>query len=233
MEYFDFSNISSTHGAGFITKVFLCPNCHGLTFQNWKYDFKHQRLLPKETEYGLNNVLTNTWVIHAICGSCNNSSFWLKNQIEELLIFPIRASDIPAPNPDMPQDVLDVYQEAASVIDTSARASAALSRLAIDYLTKHLDSAGDSLNKRIGNLVSKGLPVMIQQSLDAVRVIGNNAVHPGSIDFSDGKDIALSLLGLINLICDNQITQPKQIKELYNSLPESSINAISKRDGKV
>ena len=66
--------------------------------------------------------------------------------------------------------------------------------------------------------------------LDSVRVIGNNAVHPGEIDLSDNTQLALSLLNFINLIVENQISQPKRIDEIYNSLPESNLKSIERRD---
>lgn len=66
--------------------------------------------------------------------------------------------------------------------------------------------------------------------LDSVRVIGNNAVHPGQIDIKDNKELALSLLSFINLIVDNRITQPKKILDIYNLLPDSYRNSIERRD---
>lgn len=86
------------------------------------------------------------------------------------------------------------------------------------------------MNSKIADLVSKGLPVRIQQMLDSVRVIGNNAVHPGEIDLSDNAQLASSLLKFINLIVENQISQPKKINEIYNNLPESNLKSIKKRD---
>lgn len=56
------------------------------------------------------------------------------------------------------------------------------------------------------------------------------AVHPGEIDLSDNTQLALSLLNFINLIVDNQISQPKKIDEIYNSLPESNLKSIERRD---
>ena len=74
------------------------------------------------------------------------------------------------------------------------------------------------------------MPIEIQQMLDSVRVIGNNAVHPGQIDIKDNKELALSLLNFINLIVDNRITQPKKILDIYKLLPESYRNSIERRD---
>jgi len=67
--------------------------------------------------------------------------------------------------------------------------------------------------------------------LDVVRVIGNNAVHPGEISIDDNPEIAQALFGLINVIVENRIAEPKRIEALYASLPEGARNAIERRDG--
>jgi len=63
-----------------------------------------------------------------------------------------------------------------------------------------------------------------------VRVIGNNAVHPGNIDLKDDKETAIALFSLVNMIVDMMITQPKTVDNLYNSLPEPQKEQIQKRD---
>lgn len=73
---------------------------------------------------------------------------------------------------------------------------------------------------------------MIQQALDTVRVIGNNAVHPGIIEIEDNYDLAKNLLDLINVIANQLITLPKQIDELYSTLPDNSLKGIENRDNK-
>jgi hypothetical protein len=74
------------------------------------------------------------------------------------------------------------------------------------------------------------MPEQIQQALDIVRVVGNNAVHPGTIDLSDDDKTAQQLFGIVNLIAVSMITQPKRIKELYEALPGDARKAIEKRD---
>ena len=65
-------------------------------------------------------------------------------------------------------------------------------------------------------------------------VVGNNAVHPGQIDLRDDVETVLKLFGLVNLVADVMITQPKQVDALYDSVvPESQRQAIAKRDGKT
>jgi hypothetical protein len=67
--------------------------------------------------------------------------------------------------------------------------------------------------------------------LDIVRVIGNESVHPGTIDLRDEPETAVQLAGLVNFIAEAMITQPKEIDKLYDSLPESKREAIDRRDG--
>ena len=59
---------------------------------------------------------------------------------------------------------------------------------------------------------------------------GNNAIHPGKIEFEETADVRI-LFDLINVIADTLITQPKRIQGIYDNLPEESKKAIEKRDG--
>ena len=94
----------------------------------------------------------------------------------------------------------------------------------------HLGQKGEDLNGDIANLVKQGLSPKIQKSLDIVRVIGNEAVHPGTLDLNDDPSIVTQLFTLVNLIADAMISQPKQIDALYSSLPEPKKKAIKERD---
>lgn len=86
------------------------------------------------------------------------------------------------------------------------------------------------MNAAIGSLVSDGLNPIVQKSLDVVRVIGNESVHPGTIDLNDDRDTAIRLFDLVNIICEQMITQPRQVSELYEKLPEDKRKAIERRD---
>jgi len=106
----------------------------------------------------------------------------------------------------------------------------ALIRLAIQKLCKGLGQPGKNINDDIKGLVAKGLDPRVQKALDAVRVIGNNAVHPGQIDLRDDRATAESLFGLLNIVVEKMISEPKHIDEVYASLPESARQAIERRD---
>ena len=69
--------------------------------------------------------------------------------------------------------------------------------------------------------------------LTFVRVVGNKAVHPGEITFDvDDIKTAKSLMRLINMIGQSMITDPKDIEDMYNLLPESAKESIERRDNK-
>ncbi|MFJ7566646.1 DUF4145 domain-containing protein [Herminiimonas sp. NPDC097707] len=135
----------------------------------------------------------------------------------------------PLPNQDMPADVAADYHEAATIAALSPKAAAALLRLAIQKLCLHLGGEGKNINSDIGTLVKKGLPPIVQKSLDVVRVIGNNAVHPGQID-ADNTEIVGHLFHLVNLITETMISTPARVEALYDSLPKSVLDGIAKRD---
>ena len=73
-----------------------------------------------------------------------------------------------------------------------------------------------------------GADQRVQQSLDVVRVTGNNAVHPGTIDFNDSADVS-TLFELINYITDTLITRPKKTREMFDNLPEEDKKRIKKK----
>lgn len=146
------------------------------------------------------------------------------------MIYPL-VNGVPNPHSEMPEAVKIDYEEARSIVARSSRGAAALLRLAIQKLTDMLliDERGKDLNDNIKKLVGKGLPEKIQKALDYLRVIGNNAVHPGQIDIKDNREIANSLFELLNIIVDVMISQPKKIEGLYDQLPEKDKLNIQKR----
>lgn len=60
------------------------------------------------------------------------------------------------PNADMDEDIRNDFLEAAAVLDTSPRGSAALLRLCVQKLCVQLGEKGRNVNDEIGALVRKG-----------------------------------------------------------------------------
>jgi hypothetical protein len=161
------------------------------------------------------------------CGVCAKIAVWVGGGI----VFPPTGHGT-EPNPDLPKDVLADYDEARSILQLSPRGAAALLRLAIQKLCKELGEKGKNIDDDIASLVEKGLSKRVQQALDVVRVIGNEAVHPGTIDLKDDQTTAAALFGLVNLIAEKMISEPKHVDALYNKLPAKKRAAIEERDKK-
>ena len=158
------------------------------------------------------------------CTHCNENTVW----IGESMVYPDTGTS-PWPNPEMPEPVKKLYLEAASIHSKSPRGAAALLRLGLQVLCCQLGEQGKNINEDIKNLVAKGLPSIVQQSLDLVRVTGNEAVHPGQID-TDDPDMVASLFDLINVIVEYMIALPKKVSGLYTNLPANALAGIKNRD---
>lgn len=152
--------------------------------------------------------------------------------VHDRLLFPAIKSGV-LPNPDLPDDALRDFQEAREIVNSSPRGAAALLRLCVQKLCKHLGEQGKNIDDDIASLVKKRLDPLVQKSLDIVRVIGNEAVHPGVLDLRDDRDTALRLFELINSIADQMISHPKNVTDLYEKLPENKRKRIEERDGKT
>jgi hypothetical protein len=194
---------------------FNCPHCDAYSHQIWFNGLGFRNNKPQ-----LLNDLTVS-----ICERCQNFALW----IGEKMVYPV-ASMAPLPAEDLPANVKDDYIEARNIVNASPRGASALLRLSMQKLMPHLDEKGVNLDDDIRELVKKGLPITIQQSLDCVRVIGNNAVHPGEIDLKDDIETAKSLFDLVNLIVEYTITKPKQVEKIYSRIPKGAKDAIEKKD---
>jgi len=177
------------------------------------------------------NSLYNRWDLFnaniSRCFNCDDIAIWVGSG----MVYPMRG-DAPLPNPDLPDHIRLDFDEAGRILGLSPRGAAALLRLAIQKLCHHLGETDETIDKNIKSLVAKGLDVRIQQALDIVRVVGNEAVHPGQLDLRDDIETATKLFGLVNLITDVLISQPKHIAALYNGLPANKLEGIKARDKK-
>ena len=210
------------------TESFTCPHCGVTSSQIWPINTNVLYRSVEPDGRVLNRSYQTQKYVLCKCTHCKDISIWT----DEKMIYPL-VGTVPQPNEDLPEDVKLDYLEARNIVNLSPRGAAALLRLGVQKLCIELGEKGDNINQDIKNLVSKGLPETMQQALDSVRVIGNNAVHPGQIDLKDDIDTAYKLFGFVNIIAEMLISQPKKIKEFYEmNIPENLREQISKRDGK-
>jgi hypothetical protein len=209
----------------FYLRAFNCPHCGAYSNMAWS---------NMQNTFGQYGEVTP--ILVSRCVHCKEDSFWLRTREkvgndpgDGILIIP-DGSVAPMPHSDMPEEAKNDYIEARTIINHSPRSAAALLRLCIQKLCICLGEKGKNINEDIKDLVTKGLPVEIQQALDIVRVVGNNAVHPGELDENDISEIALPLFELVNEIVEDRIAKPKKLARLFAKLPEGARQAIQKRD---
>lgn len=192
--------------------AFNCPNCLAYCSMDWDW--------LRHFNSGLGYRI-------ARCSRCKDISIW--DNVSESMVYP-RVVLAPHPHEDMPDDCKQDYLEAREIAGFSSKGAAALLRLCVQRLMPHMNAEGKNINENIKDLVKKGLSPEIQQALDFVRVIGNEAAHPGTILIDDKPEIVNSLFQLINFIVEDRIARPKKIKEMFESLPQGAKDSVRKRD---
>jgi len=220
---------------------FHCPHCNVYEEQKWSNlqmcgdhytTYSQPGLLnTKSSIYNLPRptrgaILPEDWTI-SICERCKGIAFWNTTN----MIYPKRIV-VKQPNSDLEDDIKKDYFEAANIYNDSPRASAALLRLALQKLCKQLGEKGENINDDIAELVKKGLNPTIQKALDALRITGNNGVHPGEINLEEEPEKVLKLFNILNFIADKMISEPNEVDSFYESLPDDNKQAVIKRDKK-
>lgn len=206
---------------------FHCPICGTFAHMKW---FRIGR-----------SGLTRPYA-EAECSHCRECSFWRVeetrqnggdiNSLQGTMLYPDNGI-APLPESDMPDDVKTDYEEAARVSTKSPRGAAALLRLGLQKLCKHLGKDGENINSDIRSLSRDNvLPPMVIKVADTVRITGNNAVHPGKMSEEDFDHVASKLFDLLNFIVKKAITEPKELEDLYQKVPEKLRLSAEEQDAK-
>ncbi|MGP4863388.1 DUF4145 domain-containing protein [Psychrobacter sp. T6-5] len=209
----------------FKKKSFNCPLCGTFAHMDWKR-------LHESTTF-VNYFISN-------CAYCSKNSLWRITKFEGIHNEPTNAELIypdfgfaSLPDNDMPDDVKTDYEEAAKIFSKSPRGSAALLRLGLQKLCKHLGEDGKNIDQDIRSLASKNiLPPMVVKVADTVRITGNNAVHPGTMSNEDFDNVASKMFDLLNFIVKKGISEPKELERLYQLTPEGPRKSAEAKDAK-
>ncbi|MCU5682778.1 DUF4145 domain-containing protein [Bacillus wiedmannii] len=220
----------------FLLEVFDCPHCKSKTKHVWytvigrddntpyiagSVNFYKDRLqmknrslseldpkfqgVPEDEKY-LVFAPTEWYMDISVCTICSSDLIWKNNKV----IYP-NCHTIEDPCADMPEGVKNLYNEARAVVNLSPKSACALLRLAVEkLLVEGLNCPPkNSVNNNIKLLQEEGkLSKPIEHALNAVRLVGNAAVHAGKIDLDDKSDYAYTLFKLLNYIVDELISRP-------------------------
>lgn len=214
-----------------LSQRFHCPHCGVYAKQRWSHvnaggdlhtnNYRNSNLHRVTTVSG---NLPESWTL-SFCEHCEGMIIWKKGCI----VYP-KQIQVELPNDDLSEEIKSDYLEAANILTDSPRAAAAILRLALQKLCVQLGEKGENINDDIGSLVKKGLNPTVQKAFDALRITGNNAVHPGEIDLTEDVDRVVKLFGLINFVAQKMLTEPKELEDFYDELPDGAKEAVEKRD---
>ncbi len=183
----------------FLKNAFNCPHCNVYSNQIWgKLDAKIDNHYIRMPDFRVSR-----------CIHCLGFCIWK----DGAPIYPV-TSQVPFPNPDLPEDVIVDFNEARAIINHSPRTATLILRVCLAGLCRHLGESGEDIDADIASLVGKGLNPKIQQNLELVRAVGPDRVTPGVIDNRDNFSTAIQLSQLINIIANALITQPKLLDDL-------------------
>ena len=223
----EMSEMTAYTAPEFKKEAFNCPHCGA---------FAHMEWIEIKKYYGpFNSQSIPTAYKCALCSHCKQISLWKPSEDSALgeMLYPDFGAT-PLPSEDMPEDVKKDYEEAARIFIKSPRGAAALLRLGLQKLCIHLGEEGKNINADIRSLVKKEvLSGQVIKVADTLRIIGNNAVHPGQIVDEDFDKVAGKMFNLINAIVEETITKPKMWNNLYEQMPENARNAAEAQDKKA
>jgi hypothetical protein len=211
-----------------------CPHCLVAFSPKWEADVRLFKLRDdKLKRLAWDGRITD-------CPECHDKSIWIakvdtrfspeRETGEYVLVYP-RSGRV-SMGPEVPDVHAEHYQEACRVLSDSPKASAALSRRALQLLLRDVAKVKPSdLSKEIDEvLASNALPSHLARAIDAVRQLGNFAAHPikstntGEIvEVEPGE--AEWLLDVIEGLFDFYFVQPalldKKREELNKKLAEA------------
>ncbi len=146
-------------------EAFHCALCGVLSTHDWNQLYGGGGYIPG-------------WMV--TCTNCAGTTYWFRSRDSggDMRMADPLVGGGPRPHIDMPAGVRRDYEEARTIVMQSPRGAGALLRLAAQKLVNDLVPGNADLNAKTATLVAQGLPEIVAQALDVLRVAGNNAVHP-------------------------------------------------------
>lgn len=222
----------------FLSEVFQCPHCRSKTKHMWLTAYGHDNtpsFLQEAREFYKERIKARNrqsrdlesqqdrivpkgeWHVDiSVCSICFSYLIWEDSRV----VYPI-CHTIEEPCADMPEEVKKLYNEAREIVNLSPKSACALLRLAVEkLLVVGLNCPPkNSVNNNIKLLQEEGkLSEPIEHALNAVRLVGNAAVHAGKIDLDDKPEYAYKLFGLLNYIVDDLISRPARAEAFLKAI---------------
>ena len=183
---------------------FRCPSCGAHAGQRW-YPFVVGYQDKGSSEgaawWGIGREAGG--IALSFCEACRQAVVWHGHSP----VWPVTSSAPPA-SPAMPEEVRADFEEARQVVDRSPRSAAALLRLALQKLSRHLGRPGENISEDLEALMGSGLPDSAQRALRVPGAAGDGPAPPGELDRRDDRETARALFDLVNTVVDRMIAEP-------------------------
>ena len=193
-----------------------CPICFEGIHESWQ---EHNFTIISE-----NNVYK---FLNMTCPECKNGLFKFlvtqnRNVITNGFLIP-RTQKRKALPEYINEKYVKLYEESASILSLSPRASAALSRTCLQlFLREYGNVKNGTLFDEIQQVIdSKSIPSELEQNIDIIRQNGNNATHPtksenpGELVTVD-QDEAEWGLDILDSLFEHYIIRPYMQKEKFD-----------------
>src|SRR5262245_9364035 len=169
-----------------------------------------------------NRDVQNVWISY--CFNCNEMCLWVGDQ----LLWP-KCATRPEPKLDASAEVLEGHEKASQTLDASPRGAAVLLRLATEKLCKELGNCEQGSRSEIAPPLQEEIDARVQKVLDAMRIIESDATPPDQTSVGDNRAQAETLSGLINLMCEKMMVEPRHLQALYAKAREGAQNGIEQQ----
>lgn len=201
--------------------AFNCPHCRAYADQKW-----NDLTTSAHFKYSNHSTKNLPGLVHtAKCKRCGRLTIWHNKK----KVYP-RKGSVSKPAKDMPEEIKEQFNEARAVFEESPQAAGGLLRVCLEKLLEHLEAEGGTSHDKIGYLVDNGLNEEIQKAMDSVRLIGNDHSHSGEIFMNDSREAVSSMFDLINTVVIREITEPKNIDEIWDKVPDNKKKGVKDRD---
>ena len=130
------------------------------------------------------------------CHSCNGFALWVRGR----LVFPWNVEK-------KLEFVEEDFADAAAILNKSPREATALMRVCIQKLVPLLKQDGNYLNDYMSSLVRKGLEVEIQQAMEVLQVLRNEAGQPTKLETQEDKEMALRFFDSLKAVLERRIVK--------------------------
>ena len=169
-------------------------------------------------------------LVYAECPSCGNLTISLQANDKTHLLWP-RTGQYRAVPDNLPETIREDFEQACAVLESSPKASAALSRRCLQHVL--LDKAGvkkGNLSDQIDEVLAQPLPSELSKIIDLVRQTGNLAAHPiksqrtGEIVDVEPQEAECNI-EVLEMLFDYYYEQPRRMEERRKQLNEKLAEA--------